>query len=317
MRIQFLVAAHRDPEFVWRLCARLLDAPDAAVAVQWDCAHGLPVPPPGLPVTLMPTRAPCEWGGGPQLDALLDSLRALERADFDWLVVLSGQDYPIRPMPELAAFLEATPCSLFLEAPEGGPVPAPPAEHGEWAHLQDRYFYRYRWVPQRLWAKLGLLNQRIVSNAMQRVVRWLVPGGAVRVQRRPRGFSPAVGIRTRRHPFTPERPCLKGSDWFTISRPVVDDLLDHVRREPALVEYFRHTYCPNESFFHTVLLPEWEAKNAGSNLQYHRFAPNRAHPDVITEADRDELVASRAFFARKFDPEDTAVVDRIDRELLI
>ncbi len=319
MRIQFLVAAHRDPEFVWRLCERLLDAPDAAVTVQWDCAFELPEVPAGLRVDVRATRAPCGWGNGSQLDALLDSLRALERSRFDWLVVLSGQDYPIRPMGELASFLADTRHSLFLQTPEGGSVPAPPAEHGEdgeWAYLQDRYFYRYRWVPQGLWAKLGVPTQRVISGGLQHVVRFLVPGGAVRVQRRPGGFSPAIGVRVRRHPFTADRPCRKGSDWFAISRPVFDDLLDRAASAPTLVEYFRHTYLPTESFFHTVLLPYWESDNADHNLHFRRFVPGHAHPEVLREADWDELVASHRFFARKFDPPDVAVVDRIDRDLL-
>jgi hypothetical protein len=42
----------------------------------------------------------------------------------------------------------------------------------------------------------------------------------------------------------------------------------------------------------------------------------RPHPEVITESDWDALVGSGEFFARKFDPADTALVDRIDREVL-
>ena len=137
------------------------------------------------------------------------------------------------------------------------------------------------------------------------------------MQRRPGNkFSPGIGVAAREHPFTTDRPCRKGSDWFLISRPVFDDLLDQVASSPELVEYFRHCYCPNESFFHTLLLPRWEARNAGQNLHYLRFVGTGAHPEIVGEADWDALDDSGAFFGRKFDATDTALLDRIDRELL-
>jgi hypothetical protein len=138
----------------------------------------------------------------------------------------------------------------------------------------------------------------------------------VRVQRRPGSvFSPGVGVRTRAHPFTADRPCRKGSDWFLMSREVFDDLLDQMASSPELIEHFRHCYCPNESFFHTILLPRWETVNAGRNLQYIRFVGASAHPKTLRSADWPAIVASDAFFARKFDAADTALLDQIDREL--
>lgn len=316
MHVQFLVAAHRDPSQVWRLCERLLDAPGSRVIVQWDCASPIPDVPPSLDVQLLVTRAPCEWGSGRQLDALLDSLHALEHEDFDWLVVLSGQDYPIRPMCDLVAQLEETPYAAFLQTPEGGFVPEPTSTRAPLSYLQQRNFYRYHWVPQRWWSKLRPGAQRVLSAGLQRSIRAVTRERTVRVQRRPRGFSPAVGVRARWHPFGPDRPCRKGSDWFALSRPVFDDLLAAVSASPEVVEHFRHTYLPTESFFHTLLLPCWESANAGANLHYRRFEPGRAHPEILGERDWGDFVRSGAFFARKFDPLDTVLLDRIDVELL-
>jgi len=315
VRIQFLVAAHTQPTFVARLCDRLAATPDAAVVVQWDCA----TQPPGRwsgRAEVRPTRAPCGWGSGSQLDAMLDSMRALADARFDWLVVLSGQDYPIRSGRALADHLAATSHQLFL-APENGPVSPPRTPGVEHSYLHDRYFYRYAWLPQRSWSRMPRAARRVVSAGMQRTVRTLSPSGRVRVQRRPdNAFSPGIGVRTTTSPFTAARPCRKGSDWFVLSRPVFDDLLRQVAASPDLVEHFHRAYCPNESFFHTLLLPEWEAANAGHNLHHLRFVGDRAHPETVRDADFDDLVTSGAYFARKFDPTDIALLDRIDCELL-
>jgi hypothetical protein len=315
VRIQFLVAAHRDPELLSRLCARLLDAPNSAVTVQWDCASPVPALDGDLDIDVRPTRRPCEWGSGAQLDAMLDSLRSIERSPFDWLVVLSGHDYPIRPLDDLAGMLADTSFELFLE-PEDGPMP--PAQGPEVDYLRDRYCYRYYWLPQRWWSRLPDRSRRVVGGGLQRTARMLVRSERVRVQRRPGNvFSPGIGTRVRHDPFTAARPCWKGSDWFLLSRRVFDDLLCESSSSAELVDDFRHSYCPNEAFFHTLLLPRWEHANAGHNLHHLRFIGASAHPETIDERDWPELVGSKAFFARKFDPSDIALLDRIDRELLL
>lgn len=316
MRIQFLVAAHEDPAFVARISERLLTAPDAAVSVQWDCASGALELPPGLAVEHHLTRAPCEWGRGAQLQAMVDSIRSLADAPFDWLLVLSGKDYPVRPLTELDELLRKTSHALFLDAPPEGRVQLPNGTTDEWTYLQDRYFYQYHWIPQSWWSKLAPTAQRVVSRGMKRAIGSGSRGRRLRVQRRTRGLSPAVGVRARAHPFTTERPCRKGSDWFAISRPVFDDLWTQIDRSPDLVQYFRRTYLPIESLVHTVLLPTWESGNAGHDLHYQRFVGNQPHPEILHDADWDDFVASRAFFARKFDPASTELLDRIDRELL-
>ena len=40
------------------------------------------------------------WGGPSQLAMLLRGLRHALTGEFDWLVLLSGQDYPLRPLAD-------------------------------------------------------------------------------------------------------------------------------------------------------------------------------------------------------------------------
>jgi hypothetical protein len=96
----------------------------------------------------------------------------------------------------------------------------------------------------------------------------------------------------------------------------VDDLIERSRAEVALRSYFERTYIPSESFFHTLLLPEWENRNAGVNLHYRRFRDGSSHPDVLHVDDIPEMRASGQYFARHFDPVDTVTRDVIDERLL-
>ena len=311
MRIQFLVTAHRDPQLAWRLVERLRDSPGSRVRVQWDRARPVPVPPAALDVDLRVTRRPSGWATGAQLDAELDSITSLRDESFDWLVVLTGQCSPIKPVIELHEHLERTPHAMFFEP--SVVVPEPDASGLD--YLQERYYFRYHWATQRAWDRLGS-SRRVVGAAVQRAVDLVVPRRIAHVRRRPAPHAPGLAVRVRRHPFTAERPCRKGPDWFAFSRPVFDDLVASVARESALVRHFAHTYCPTEALFQTLLWPRWGDRNAGHNLHHTRFVPGSANPRVLALDDWDELVSSDRFFARKFDSTSDEVLARIDRELL-
>jgi hypothetical protein len=309
VRVQFLVTAFAQPEHLARLCARLGDVPGSDITVQWDCEA--PSPRLASPVEVVPTRAPVAWGDGTQLSALLDSLTRLRDRSFDWLLLLSGSDYPIRPPGDLARYLDRARTSMFLEI-EGDGIVSPPSGRGPGDELQRRYFYRHHPVPARIWRAIGPSAQRVLAGGLTRVTRpfW----GNAWVQVRPRGLSPTVAVRSRNAPFSSGQPCRKGRDWWAISRPVFDDLIEHTIADDALVRYYRRTYIPVESYFHTVLVPRWGHLNARHNLHYRKFTVG-SHPDVLTEHDLDDMRASGRFFARKFDGS-PAVLDRIDDELL-
>jgi hypothetical protein len=90
-------------------------------------------------------------------------------------------------------------------------------------------------------------------------------------------------------------------------------VLRAARDERALMRHYRRTIVPSESFFATVLMNDPELRVSSDDRRFVSFAPGAAHPDVLTEADLDRLMASGAHFARKFDAEaDAAVLDRLD-----
>jgi hypothetical protein len=301
MRVQYLVTAYKEPLQIRRLCEHL----GPHVTVQWD--RTTPLPSFGA-VSGRATRCPVVWGDGTFLNALLDSFLLLRRNEFDWLVVLSGQDYPIRPITELETALAHDDYALYMETPHVAGYAD--IERG---YLDDRYFYQYRWIPDRVWRPLPRQLQRATGGLLKFAVN-LWGERSVRVQRRPANLAPGFAMRARHHPFTPNLPCRKGSDWFALSRPVFDRLNQLVQQRPDLVHYFSRTYIPTESFFHTILFPEWEDRNAGTNLHYRVMAGDGARPKLLDENDLDAMIASGKYFARKF-ARDSPVLDALDRQL--
>src|SRR3954451_20038281 len=103
--VAYVILSYRSPDVLARLVRTLrAGSPDATIAVHHD---GRRCPAPGLPgAELIAPAWAVEWGHGWQLAAVLRCLRwALARSGFDWLVLLSGQDYPVRPVPAIEADL--------------------------------------------------------------------------------------------------------------------------------------------------------------------------------------------------------------------
>jgi hypothetical protein len=290
--VAFLVVSHTRPAQVERLAGRLLgDSERARVVVHHD-PTGAPLDPARLAhprLTFVRDPAPVRWGDFSQVAMFLRSARyALGAVPFDWLVTLSGQDYPLRPVGELEAALGATERDGFIE---GTPVDVPPLARrlsGRTDEFAKRYLYRWR--------------EASTAAPWPRRLRRDLPDGR-RLAARPRV----------RLPFDGAFRCYRGADWFTLSRRAVAAVVAAADARPDLTRYYRETVLPTESFVPTLAHNDPGLDLSRDYARFTRFAPGAAHPAVLTRADLGALRASSAFFARKFDVEvDAAVLDALD-----
>lgn len=183
--VAYLILSYAGP--VERLVATLrAGSPDALIAVH----HDPRLRPLGAVDAERLGPWPIAWGHGSQLAAVLRCLQAL-RGRADWVVLLSGQDYPLRPVAEIEARLEGA--DAFLQY-----APVARDRNDEFARR-----YRHRWRP---------VGERIALRA----ARWLP------VRELPSGTYVGIPARPPLEPF-------HGSDWFTLSRRAVDAVLDAPR----------------------------------------------------------------------------------------
>lgn len=204
MTVAYLVFSHQYPDQVRRLLRTLrAGSPDARLLSH----HQGPLDVAG--VETVPS-GPVSWGGASQLAMLLRGMHHALRGEFDWLVLLSGQDYPLRPLSLIEADLAASGFDAFIET-------APVEPQDEFAL---RYLYRYRRV----------------RPLLARVARPLLP---VRVL--PSGVY--VGRRAK-----PPLPVRRGSDWLTLSRRAAQAVVgadarvvDHFRRTILPTEALPHS----------------------------------------------------------------------------
>lgn len=93
-----------------------------------------------------------------------------------------------------------------------------------------------------------------------------------------------------------------GSSWWALSRDCVREVLARAD-DRATLRFFRTVLCPDELFFHTLVMNSpFRDRVLGNNFRYiqwpERAAPN---PKVLEEGDFERIRASGAHFCRKLD----------------
>ncbi|MFC4783453.1 beta-1,6-N-acetylglucosaminyltransferase [Nocardioides sp. MAHUQ-72] len=139
------VLSHRDPRLLQRLVARILEGDRTVALVHHDPRgepHGL-VPHDRL--VLVPDAGPCDWGRMNLAEAMLRCLRAGLDAvpELEWLLLVSGQDYPAQHLRRTEADLAGQDADALLR---WFPVPEDPSGdvHPWQARCRRRYLHRMR-----------------------------------------------------------------------------------------------------------------------------------------------------------------------------
>jgi Core-2/I-Branching enzyme len=130
-----VVLAHHLPDQLERLLARIA-GPDDPVWVHVDARSPMPLP--GHPHAVYLPRLKCGWGDVNVVRAALSGMAAAlaSARPFTHLSVLTGQDYPIKPLTGLRALLDANPQRGWLDW-HALPGPAP---GDELARVDRRYY---------------------------------------------------------------------------------------------------------------------------------------------------------------------------------
>ncbi|QQL49086.1 beta-1,6-N-acetylglucosaminyltransferase [Mucilaginibacter ginkgonis] len=104
------------------------------------------------------------------------------------------------------------------------------------------------------------------------------------------------------------------SQWFTMTPEAAQYSLDYLRNNKALRRFFRMTWGVDELVFQTILLNSpLKEKIVNDHLRFLKFPSRAFSPDVLTIADKDLMVNSGKFYARKFDPAvDSEILDYLD-----
>jgi hypothetical protein len=281
MKQVFLIHAHKDIEQLNTLVKQLRDD-DFLIYVNLDLKSEISPAWVDPAARVVRRRIDVRWGGISQVEATLHSLRQIvaEVPEFDKVIFLSAQDFPLLPNDRLKQELAALAGHELLDAM--------PLGEGGWPVA-----FRYQYFHREGGGRLG----RAACGVANRVLRVLgrrrsLPGGLQ-----------AWG----------------GSSWWALSRDCIRMLLERAAREPRLLRFFGTVLCPDEMFFQTLVMNSpLRSRVLGQNFRHIQWPEQGArNPKILDETDFAHIARARAHFCRKLDSSASAYLLPQLRALLL
>jgi hypothetical protein len=245
------------------------------------------------------------WGDFGIVKATINALRTIVRnKKSGYVVLLSGQDYPIKSNGYIKSFLSDNYGTNFINLyrmpyenwrPEGG---------------MERIL-RYKLNKSHMRGDFTLLPSiwegSFYDEKVLRNISWLIRHGDYK-------FFPKI-IKKRNFPLY-----LKpygGEQWWALPIETITEILAFLDRHEDYVDYHIDTLLPDEIFFHSIIMGLFDKKIGIFNytLTYMNWTKgNAGSPATFTSKDFEELqLQSYKLFARKFDIEiDDHILDLID-----
>lgn len=213
--------------------------------------------------------------------------QGMRLSDARYFHLLSGQDYPLKPLQTFLDFFE----HAGQEFIGGVHLPNPNWDGNTYKRIQHFYFMDW----------LRFVDDKVVDKAWS-FADWQDSWGIRR------GVPRQV-----RHLYG-------GSAWFSLTRNCVGEVIRYTHKHPSLLRRFKFTFAPDELYFQTVVRHiDFAQKQVGQgNLRHiHWRQDGDNHPIVFNEGHFYELSSSEAMFGRKFCMgESGKVMDLLDKYLL-
>ncbi|MUG96097.1 N-acetylglucosaminyltransferase [Scytonema sp. UIC 10036] len=306
MRVCYLIQSHRNPQQINRLIDTIKHtSPNSFIIVSHDFSSSnlnLEVLNDLSNVKVIPGL-----GGRGNFSIIHGYMNAVSwlfknNIDFDWLINLSGQDYPTQDLSQMHHLLAQTKYDGFLEYFKV----LSPESHWSIREGYSRYFYKYQQLPSIAklpdWGKDLLAPVKII-NYIQPFVRLNIAFGM-------------FGVKNST-PFNKDFICYGGSFFCTLSKKCVEYLYKFYLLRSDIVNFYEGVNVPEESFLQTVLLNSGLFNLCNDNKVYIDFSGSRnGRPRLLTKDDYGTIVQSQSYFARKFDlNQDSKVLDLLDGKI--
>ncbi|MFJ3058463.1 beta-1,6-N-acetylglucosaminyltransferase [Herbaspirillum sp. NPDC087042] len=290
MNIAYLLLIHNTPHHTGRIIDKL-DSGAARFFVHLDAKSDAQAFA-GLQrerVQFTARRHDVRWGQISQVDAILELIStAVQAGPFDRYVLISGADYPLFHAGEIEDFFARHGDLEFINSVPLGSPSKPMSRITSYCPSAADPLPRKLFM--KLWWKLGLT---VPPRHIARVFAGLVPSG--------------------------------GSTWWALTHRGCDTILQFHRRQPQIYRFLVNSYCPDETYFQTILSNSELKGKIRRNLSFTYWIEGRANPEIITAEifqrlkdgafiDDSRLYgAGPVLFARKFQEGEETVLQAIDQ----
>ena len=196
---------------------------------------------------------------------------ALKHGPFDYIALLSGQDFPIKSNAYIKNFLSLHNGTNYIDVNTD-------IDKGSKRMLKRIELYYPKWMQCR----------NCFAKAAKRL--YIFVSG---------GFNYTFKPFRRELPYTLNYAY--GSEWWILTYECVKWMNQFVEDYAQVRAFFENTLVPDECFFQMLFLNSPYAGNDEKNLTYVEWENNRNHPRVLIKDDVPMLLKQPHLFARKFD----------------
>ena len=300
MRIAYIISAYKYPQQLVRLISRLNTSTayffvhidkKAEDSVYVEALRELG----NLGNVYFLKRHRCYWGGFGHVQASLKGIAEIFKRGLavDYIILLTGQDYPIRTNEEISTFLKQSNGNSYMQF-VSLPCESWPGANGRMESWNISLFGRQIILP----------SDSINLSWLRSFRNWpVVILNAVLPKRRefPKGFKK-----------------FGGASYWCFSYECARYVNDFVKTHRSFVNYFKYVHVPDEHFFQTLLLnSKLKDTIINSDLHYKDWSELKPNPAILGVKDLEALTNSTKLFARKFDSNvDFEILDLIDHRFL-
>lgn len=289
MHIAFIMLCHKNPEQINRLIDKLSEFSDADVYIHVDMNHSeiRDEIKKQKNVELIPEERSyrIQWGSVNIVKATLELIRVVKGSgkQYDYIWLISGQDYPICPVEEIEKRLSEGAGLNYIEC----------------IRTDDKRYSGYRKLYEVAYPSWINLNNVLIKSIKR--IYMILTGG----------YRHTFSLFIRKKPF--DFDFSFGSQWWTITSEAAFEILEYSDCHPEVLEYFKKSIIPDESFFQTLFMRGDYRNKRMMNLTYINWGKNRRSPETLLSKDMDKLMdASKKFcFARKFELDSSADLIRV------
>ncbi|MBY7662002.1 hypothetical protein JFJ08_15010 [Vibrio atlanticus] len=223
-------------------------------------------------VHLLVNRVPVYWAHYSQIEATILLLRsAKEEKNYDFFTLLSGDCFPIKPLPNFIKFLEKNEGVNFIAVGDG-------------EHLSNRVNLYHFFIK----------NKYYRSNVLVRKLSLII--------------AKILSFFNIKNKIFNNYYLAKGSQWFCLTNEFVTYVIDKVDNN-KLIESLKYTNCIDELFFQTLLVnSKFSKRHQNDNLRLIDWAGGNS--PILLDEEYDYSVTNK-FFARKINVENKAVFSKL------
>ncbi|ARV57619.1 N-acetylglucosaminyltransferase [Nostocales cyanobacterium HT-58-2] len=307
MRVCYLIQSHKNLEQIYRLVSTIKkSSPDSLVILSHNSSGS------DLDIARLNDMSGVQVFFGPGgrgdfsiVQGYFDAINYLfsQNINFDWLINLSGQDYPTQPLSQIEKFLATTHYDGFLEYFQVF------SQESHWSLREGHTRYCYKYTKNQLLGKIPEWTKELLTPI--KTVNYIQPFFRINLA------YGMVGIKNHT-PFHENFICYGGSFFCTLSRKCIEYVYDFYKSNPEIIIYYRNVCVSDESFIQTILINSRLFNLCNDNKFYFDFSGSRhGRPRYLTTHDYPSLAQSHIHFARKFDiNQDRKILDMLDSRIL-